>query len=199
MSFRRNFVAESTDPSTNCSQQNLLNFKRAKFSSAKYFIEENFRSHNVDLSIDYLQQNLLSSRMFISRIFHSKILEMINVHWQNILQQNPRNAECSLAEYFVTESQKFRMFVNRIFHRGKFQKTKYRSFGKLFIAECAKFQKCIMPIAEYFIAESFRSQNANISANQSQQNILQQNILQQNFVLNSRRSFCKISYHKIQY
>ena len=54
MSFRRNFVAESTDPLADYSQQNLLNFRSAECLSIEYFIEENFRSQNVDLSKDYL-------------------------------------------------------------------------------------------------------------------------------------------------
>ena len=71
MSLHRNFVVESANPSADCSQQNVLNFRSAECLSAEYFIAENFRSQNVDLSTDYLQQNLLNSRMFIRRIFHS--------------------------------------------------------------------------------------------------------------------------------
>ena len=54
MFVHRNFVAESIDPLANCSQQNLLNFRSAECLSIEYFIEENFRSQNVDLSKDYL-------------------------------------------------------------------------------------------------------------------------------------------------
>ena len=179
MSLCRNVVAESADPSIDCSQQNLLNFRSVECSFAEYFIIESFRSQNIDLSTnylqqnlrnfksvecifteyfivenfksqnvdlfaDYLQQNLLNFRMFIGRIFRSRIPTMQSVHRHNISQQNPRNAECSFAEYLV--------------------------------------------------GENFRSQSANISADYSLQNILQQN-----FLLNSNRSFRRISYHKIQY
>ena len=80
MFVRRNFIAESIDPSVDCSQQNLLNFRSAECLSTKYFIVENFRSQNVDLSADYLRQNLLNSRMFSGIIFHSRIPEIQNVH-----------------------------------------------------------------------------------------------------------------------
>ena len=99
MSLHRNLVAGSTDPLANCSKQNLLNFRSAECLSAEYFIVENFKSQNVDLSADYLQQNLLNSRMFSGIIFHSSIPEIQNVHQQNISQQNPKNADCSSAEY----------------------------------------------------------------------------------------------------
>ena len=72
----RNFVAESADPSADCSQQNLLNFRSAECSPAEYFVEENLISQNVD----YLQSNFLNSKMFIGRIFRSRIPEMQNVH-----------------------------------------------------------------------------------------------------------------------
>ena len=52
MFVRRNFVAESIDPSADCSQQNLLNFRSAEGLSTEYFIVEIFRSQNVDLSAD---------------------------------------------------------------------------------------------------------------------------------------------------
>ncbi|KAK7840696.1 hypothetical protein CFP56_016295 [Quercus suber] len=52
----------------------------------------------------YSRTNLPNSRMFIGRIFRSRIPEMQNVHRQNISQQNSQNAECSLAEYFVAKN-----------------------------------------------------------------------------------------------
>nr|POE86212.1 hypothetical protein CFP56_07024 [Quercus suber] len=127
MSLRRNFVAEITDPSVDCSQQNLLNFKSAECSSTEYFIAENFRSQNVDLFADYLQQNLLKGECSVAE-FHSRIPEMQNVHWQDILQQNSRDAERSSAEYFAAEFQKCKMFIGRIFRSRKFQKTKVQIF-----------------------------------------------------------------------
>ena len=138
------FRSQNIDLSTNYLQQNLRNFKSVECIFTEYFIVENFKSQNVDLFADYLQQNLLNFRMFIGRIFRSRIPTMQSVHRHNISQQNPRNAECSFAKYLV--------------------------------------------------GENFRSQSANISADYSLQNILQQN-----FLLNSNRSFRRISYHKIQY
>ena len=99
MSLRRNFVAESIDPSANCSQQNLLNFKSAECLSVGYFIVENFRSQNVDLSTDYLRQNLLSSRMFIYRMFHSRKFQKPKCRYLNRLFM----VGYSVAEYFTAE------------------------------------------------------------------------------------------------
>ena len=50
------------------------------------------------------------------RLFIAEFAEFQNVHWQNISQQNPRNAKCSSAEYFVAESQRCRMFIGKTFH-----------------------------------------------------------------------------------
>ena len=66
-----------------------------------------------------------------------------------------RILECSLAEYFTAESQKCRMFIDKIFHSIKFQKTKCRSFGRLFIAKSAEFQ-CRMLICRIFHSRKFQ-------------------------------------------
>ena len=94
--------------------------------------------------------------MFIGRLFCNRTLEMQNVHWKNISQQSSRNAEFSSAEYFVVESQKCRMFIGRIFRSGKFQKTKCRSFGRLFTVEFAKFLKCRMLTCRIFRSRKFQ-------------------------------------------
>ena len=207
----RNFVVESVDPSADCSQQNLLNFRSAECSPAEYFVEENLISQNVD----YLQCNFLNSRMFIGRIFSqqnprnaecslakyfvakSQNCRMQNVHRQNILQQNPINSKCSLVEYFIAKSQKCRMFIGRIFCSRKFQKSKCRSFGRLFTAKSAKFQKCRMLICRIFRCKKFQKPKCRylsrlFTAEYSTaefciefQRVFLQNILPQNLVLNS--------------
>ena len=66
-----------------------------------------------------------------------------------------RILECSLAEYFTAESQNCRMFIDKIFHSIKFQKTQCRSFGRLFIAKSAEFQ-CRMLICRIFPSRKFQ-------------------------------------------
>ena len=75
ISLSRNLVAESANPLADCSQQNLLNFRSAKCSSAEYFVAGSFKKQSTDPSTDCSQQNLLNF-----------------------------NAECLSAEYFVAES-----------------------------------------------------------------------------------------------
>ena len=118
------------------SQQNPRN---VECSSAKYFVVESQRC-----------------RMFISRIFCSRIPEMQNFQWQNISQQNPRDVECSTAVYFAVEFQKCRMFIGYIFRSRKFQKTKCKSFSRLFTEESVEFQKCKMLICRMFHSRKFQ-------------------------------------------
>ena len=92
-----------------------------------------------------------------------------------ISQQNPRNIECSSAEYFVAKSQRCRMFIGRIFRNRipEIQNFHWQNISQQNPrdAECStaeyfavEFQKCRMFIGYIFVAESFRRLSANLSA-----------------------------------
>ena len=98
------------------------------FQKCKISLCRNFVAKSANPSVDYLQQNLL----------------------------NLKNAECSSAEYFVTES----------FRKQSADPSVDYSLQNLlnFNAECL--------FVEYFVAESFRSQIVDPSVDCSQQNLL---------------------------
>ena len=104
------------------------------------FYSKNFIRQNVD----YLQQNLLNSRMFIGRIFRSGKFQKTKCR--------------SFGRLFTAESAEFqcKMLICRIFRSRKFRKPKYRSFGRLFTAESAEFQKCRLFVHIIFYSRKFQ-------------------------------------------